>query len=222
MQTTLSTPFEKQFDHSHALFEAALETFISDGYEQASLNAILEDAEMSKGQFYYHFENKEGLYLALIGVLIERKRAFLAEVMSPEDFEGDIFTILNAQIRHSMAFARQHPQINRFAESFVKEQGSPIYKGALATYNFDENEGINALIEAAYQGGEFREDLPLAFIRKMVTHLFTHFAELLDLYSVKAVEHNLHYLIEFMRSGLARQPRAELSAQPGASHDDQI
>lgn len=222
MQTILSTPFEKQFDHSRALFEAALEAFISNGYEQASLNAILEAAGMSKGQFYYHFENKEDLYLELIGILIERKKGFLAEVMHPEDFQGDIFTLLETQIHYSMSFARKHPQINRFAESFVKEQGSPIYKKALATYNFDENEGINTLIEAAYQRGEFREDLPLAFIRKMVTYLFTHFAELLDLYSVEAVEENMHYLIEFMRSGLARQPRAELSTQPGASHDDSV
>lgn len=222
MQSTLYKPFESQFDHSQALFEAALEAFISNGYEQSSLNAILEAAGMSKGQFYYHFKNKEDLYLALIGILIARKKAFLAKVMRSEDFQGDIFAILKAQIRYSMLFARQHPQINRFAESFVKERGNPIYKKALANYNFEDNESINALIESAHQRGEFREDLPLAFIRKMVTHLFTHFAELLDLYSVDAVEQNMHNLIEFMRSGLARQPGPDLSAQPGESHDDQV
>ena len=65
--------FETTFEHREELVEAALEEFIAKGYEQASINTILRAAGMSKGQFYYHFENKEGLYLALIGILIERK-----------------------------------------------------------------------------------------------------------------------------------------------------
>ncbi len=222
MSTTLNTPFEKQFDHSQALFDVALEAFVSAGYEKASLNAILEAAGMSKGQFYYHFKNKEDLYLALIEILIERKKAFLLEVMRPEDYQGDIFDILKAQLGYSMQFARQHPQINRFAESFVKEQGNPIYKKALATYNFEQNKGLNNLIEAAYQRGELRTDLSLEFIRKLVTYLFTHFAELLDFYAVEEVEENMHYLIAFLRSGLVRQPQADTTGHEGAIHDNQI
>jgi AcrR family transcriptional regulator len=70
--------FEKDFEHSQELFDYALEEFSMLGYEQASINAILEKAGMSKGQFYYHFKSKEDLYLALIDEVITRKKAFMA------------------------------------------------------------------------------------------------------------------------------------------------
>ncbi|NOK64130.1 MAG: TetR/AcrR family transcriptional regulator [Chloroflexi bacterium AL-W] len=196
--------FEKAFDHSEELFQVALEEFIVQGYELASINSILKAAQMSKGQFYYHFKNKEALYLALIDILIAKKRTFLAEVMQPDDFEQDLFLIFKTQIRYSMAFAREYPAINRFAESFIREKGTPIYDKAMATYNFEDDELIMRLIEQAFQKGEFREDLPLPFIKKTIGYLFTHVAEFADLHHVDEFEDTLQHLITFMKTGLAK------------------
>ena len=195
--------FEKLFEHSDDLYDAALAEFSAKGYEQASINAILDGAGMSKGQFYYHFKNKEGLYFALIEVLIKRKRDFLASVMQPGDFQADIFTIFQIQIRYGLEFAQTYPAINQFAERFVKEKGNPIYQKAIARYNFEDDASMNNLIELAYQNGDFRTDLPLSFIKKIIAYLFTHAAELAGLNSAADFETNLTYLIEFMKRGLA-------------------
>ncbi|MAS36425.1 MAG: hypothetical protein CL610_20650 [Anaerolineaceae bacterium] len=195
--------FARSFDHSQELFEAALAEFTDKGYEQASINVILNAASMSKGQFYYHFTNKEGLYLALIGVLIEQKKAFLTSVMQPEDFQQDIFGIFKTQMRYGLAFARQYPAINRFSESFLREKGNAIYKKALAAYNFEDNTVIDQLIERGYQNGDFRDDLPLPFIKKVIGYLFTHAADITDLNAADAFEEELNYLIDFIKSGLA-------------------
>jgi TetR/AcrR family transcriptional regulator len=196
-------PFARDFEHGAALFDAAVAEFVARGYEQASINSILAAAGMSKGQFYYHFGSKEALYFALIDILIAQKQAFLRAVMRPEDLAGDIFDIFQAQIGYSMAFAREHPVINRFSESFLRERGNAIYKAAMARYNFEENAGINDLIDAAHRRGEFRDDLPLPFIKKTIGYLFTHVAELAGLDRVDDAEADLRHLIEFMRSGLA-------------------
>lgn len=195
--------FEKSFEHSDDLYEAALAEFIANGYEQASINTILDTASMSKGQFYYHFKNKEGLYFALIQVLIARKRDFLASIMQPDDFQADIFTIFQTQIRYGLAFAQAHPLINQFAERFVKDKNSPIYQKAIARYNFEDDGAINNLIDLAYQNGDFRTDLPLPFIKSIIGYLFTHAAELADLNSAEEFETNLNHLIAFMKTGLA-------------------
>ena len=195
--------FPAAIEHGEALFEAALAEFIDKGYEQASINRILNAASMSKGQFYYHFASKEDLYLALIGDLIQKKQNFLARVMQPGDFQQDIFTLFQTQIRYSMNFAREYPAINQFSESFLREKGSPIYEKALATYNFEDNAAIDRLIEAAYQRGEFRDDLPLPFIRKVIGYLFTHAADVAGLTQADEFEIEMIYLIEFIKSGLA-------------------
>lgn len=196
--------FAKSFQHSEALLEAAIEEFCAQGYEQASINVILKKAGMSKGQFYYHFGNKEGLYLALIDVLIQRKIEFLSTIEPPADFQQlDIFSRFSMNVKQGLAFGQEYPLINQFSESFLKERGTPIYEKAMAIHSFENNEGLNQMIEQAYAKGDFRTDLPLSFVQKTISYLFDHVTDLTDLTSAENAEENLDYLIAFMRTGLA-------------------
>lgn len=52
--------------------EAAAEEFAARGYDQASLNAILERLGMSKGQFYYYFDDKADLFGAVFDWTLQR------------------------------------------------------------------------------------------------------------------------------------------------------
>jgi AcrR family transcriptional regulator len=196
--------FSKPFEHKQKLLDAALAEFTDHGFEQASINRILQQAGMSKGQFYYHFKNKETLYLSLIEILVEQKMTFLNSVMQPEDFQQDIFAILKTQIRYGMMFAAQFPAINDFGQSFVREQGNPIFDKAMMQNRYEDNQGFNQLIELAYQRDEFRQDLPLPFIKRTISYLFNHVVDFVDLTNPADVEQNLNYLIDFMRNGLAR------------------
>lgn len=206
----MAKAFETSFEHSEALLAAALAEFAEHGYEQASINRILAEAGMSKGQFYYHFKNKEGLYFALIGLLIERKRAHLKETMQPRDFQQDLFSIFAQQIRLGLDFARRHPEVSRFAERFAREQGSPIYAKALKRFNFAGDAAIGDLVERAYRAGELRNDLPLPFVKRLIAFLFTHAVEVCGLANGGAdeIEQNLNQLMSFIRSGVAADKAA--------------
>ncbi len=193
------------FEHGQELFNTALEEFIAHGYEQASLNTILETADMSKGQFYYYFKNKEELYLTLIDVLIEKKKAFLAAAMKPDDFNQDIFAIFKTQMKYGMAFAQEYPAISRFSESFLREKGSPIYQKALSLHDFENNAAITGLVQQALARGEFRPDLPGTFVQSLIAYLFTHIADLADLSTADQFEAGVEHVVEFIRRGLARQ-----------------
>lgn len=206
VQPGFDGPFERPFEHDQALFDAAVAEFVAQGYDNASINAILAAAGMSKGQFYYHFGSKEALYFALIEVMIGRKQAFLAARLRPEDLQQHLFDLFHTMMAHSMAFAAAEPAVNAFAESFLRERGKPIYDEALQRYDFRENEGIGRLVELAYRRGELRGDLPLPFVRNLVGYLVTHFADLTASGDLAASEANMHYLIEFMRDGLTATP----------------
>ncbi len=199
---TVINPFDKTFEHREELLDAALAEFANNGYDSASINDILLRAGMSKGQFYHHFGNKEALYLALIGVLIARKKAFLTSVMTADDLRQDVFGILKSQIRYGLLFAREDPAVSLFSESFLREQGNPIFQTALTHYNFNDNEGIGSLLDVAILRGEFRADLPPEFIKKTVGYLFSHVAEFAGTTQVGDFEPFLDNLIEFLRTGL--------------------
>ncbi len=46
------------------IMEAAAKEFAAYGYEGASLNRILEQAEVSKGAAYYYFDDKADLFVS--------------------------------------------------------------------------------------------------------------------------------------------------------------
>ena len=48
------------------ILEAAAQEFATYGYAQASLNRILETAEISKGAAYYYFDDKADVYLTAV------------------------------------------------------------------------------------------------------------------------------------------------------------
>lgn len=196
--------FAKTFEHKQKLLDAALEEFNAYGYEQASINRILHKAGMSKGQFYYHFKNKEALYFALMDFGVAQKLAFFESLQLQEEFPQDIFSMFKMQIRYGLAFALEHPEIYDLSQAFLREKGNPIYEKVLARSDFRENELIGEMVEAAYQRGEFREDFPLLFIKQMIGYLFNQVADFATLDDPADMEQNLNYLIDFMKNGMAK------------------
>lgn len=58
------TKTEAQKTHQH-LLDAALEVFWRDGVTRASLQAIAQEAGVTRGALYWHFKNKEDLFETL-------------------------------------------------------------------------------------------------------------------------------------------------------------
>jgi len=59
------------------LFRAATELFESRGYAATTVREIVEAAGVTKPVLYYYFENKEGLYLALMSGVMEEFEALI-------------------------------------------------------------------------------------------------------------------------------------------------
>ena len=62
------------------LIDAAAKVFSARGYRGATVNAILAEAGLSKGTFYWHFERKEDLFFALLEERVERPTRALMEL----------------------------------------------------------------------------------------------------------------------------------------------
>ena len=67
-------------DARDALIDSAVRVIAKRGYGGASVDGIVEAAGLSKGTFYWHFESKEELFLAVIEERIDRPALSLMEV----------------------------------------------------------------------------------------------------------------------------------------------
>lgn len=190
------------FAHRDGLIEAAIDEFDRHGYAKASLNRILAAAGMSKGQFYHHFKTKEDLYLALVGLMIERKQAHFAE--HPVDPADDVFEMLRAQLKAGLALAHADPQMERFSRSFLRERGRPIYATVMERYNFDADASLRHLVELAHRRGELTDAVSKDFAARALAHVMNGAPELLDASDLGTFEQRLDELITFLRRALGR------------------
>ncbi len=201
---------EKNFEKKKELLEAALNEFSSKKYEDASLNSIIKNAGISKGTFYYHFKDKQELYIYLLESSSEVKWEFINKnIKSPStEKRGDTFDMFRLQAKVGAEFASMHPGYHNLSRMFVKEKGNEIYDIAKNVLIEDNTNSLNNIIENAVEEGNFRNDLPREFIIKMISHLFTHFEDVFDSEDDMELGNmikNLNYYVDFMKNGLCNK-----------------
>lgn len=90
----------KTVNHSEArqqILRAALKHFAHSGYSAASVQQIVDEARVSKPALYYHFQDKAGLFQALVDQAHdERHRLLQAAAASTADLKSQLVEILAA------------------------------------------------------------------------------------------------------------------------------
>lgn len=205
---------EKSFEKKLELLEAALNEFSSKKYEDASLNSIIKSAGISKGTFYYHFKDKQELYIYLLESSSKVKWEFINKNFKSSSTEErvDIFEMFRLQAKVGAEFASMHPKYHNLSKMFVKEKGNEIYDIAKNVLIEDNINPLNEIIEKAIECGNFRNDLPREFIIKIINHLFTHFEDVFNSevdMELGNIIKNLDYYVDFMKNGLGNRINQE-------------
>lgn len=87
------------------ILEAAETVFADKGYHGAVVDDIVAAAQTSKGGFYFHFPNKQAIFLALVDALSPRlaqavERAIAGEVGAAAKVDGALRMVLDLFARH--------------------------------------------------------------------------------------------------------------------------
>ena len=190
--------FRHAFEHRDALLATALRAFVAHGYEGTSLSAVLTEAGVSKGQFYHHFDGKEGLYVGVCEALVDRKRAHFAA--HPPPTADDPFDALEAALRAGLAFARAHPDLDAFGRAFLRERGRPIFDHVLRTLPVAIDDGLRSALERGVAQGAFDPGYAPGFAARAIAAVVGTAG---DLFDADDPERGVADLMRFLRRGLA-------------------
>jgi AcrR family transcriptional regulator len=200
---------EKSFDRREELLKAALDEFGMNSYEKASLNRIIKNAGISKGTFYYHFQDKEALYLALIRDLANAKIEFVGSRMRGYGGgeELDLFENLKLQARSGIDFAREYPGYFLFGMMFYKEKGHRIYETTMNMLGNTSEKYFEELVEKAMIRDDIKPGITEQFATKIITYLLTRYDELFETKDAAEFDfdrtlRDIDGLIDFIRYGI--------------------
>lgn len=84
MNDAPSTPRDPEATKSRIL-DAALDVFANKGYHDARLDEIIAESHTSKGAIYFHFPNKERLFLALVDQFADLLERRVTEAIHQEE-----------------------------------------------------------------------------------------------------------------------------------------
>lgn len=87
------------------LLDAAEQVFAEKGYHGAVVDDIIRASDSSKGGFYFHFPNKQGIFLALIDALVPKLAAAVDHAIAGEtdpvaQMDAALRTVLETFSRH--------------------------------------------------------------------------------------------------------------------------
>ncbi|MBN8926609.1 MAG: pyrimidine utilization regulatory protein R [Rhodospirillales bacterium 69-11] len=110
------------------ILDAALDLFSRYGVEGTTLEAVAQQADVSKSNLIYYFSGKEALYAAVLADVLEGWLVPLDELRP----DADPAAAIRAYIAKKMEFSRDNPAASRL---FCLEvmQGAPVLDGRLRT-----------------------------------------------------------------------------------------
>ena len=157
--TFANLPLDKQ----QRVIAAAIREFAANGYQRASLNAIVKEAGIAKGSVYQYFANKEALFLYVFEQFsLTVKREVKAQVgkKGTHGFFDHVREVLLAGV----AFIDANPEAFELYLKILFEQEVPQREKLVNQLRLFSAEYFTPFLEEARTRGEIRGDVASATV----------------------------------------------------------
>ncbi|MHB8876528.1 MAG: TetR/AcrR family transcriptional regulator [Myxococcaceae bacterium] len=150
------------------ILDAAVNEFAQRGYEAASLNRILLAAGLSKGSFYYYFDDKADLAATVIAEEAKASLAALEEMRVPataDEFWAELRRSSLASVKLMCAHRTRYDSFVRLSSAMMKD--AQLVQRVLPLFA-EGRKLISEFMGRGQQLGAVRSDLPVAALLEMM------------------------------------------------------
>lgn len=114
---------ELSAEKAGAILEGAMHEFLTHGYAATSMDKVAVAAGVSKATVYSHFQDKEGLFTALVQRLVQEKFPSIFSLQDSQSLQGEPSTVLRCLATNMLDTAMSDPQLLAFMRLVIGESG---------------------------------------------------------------------------------------------------
>ena len=142
------------------LMEVAAQEFARYGFEDASINRILEHAQMSKGATYYYFEDKVDLFFTVVQYCNERLQLIDQEI-DPATLTAETFWPAFADLhRQPLIRSFEQPWLFAAVNSARRLSQAALEREPLASFARQLIAWVMSIVKRGQELGVIRTDIP--------------------------------------------------------------
>lgn len=215
LKTFLNLPESKK----NRIIKAALNEFATNNYNSASLNKIIESANISKGSMYQYFENKKDLYLYLINLASITKLGTITNAIVKLK-NKNFYELLKLIHLEGLKFDLSHPNYSRLLINAANERNNEELKNISNDILRQSDKYFEYFIIEAQKKGQIRNDIDYKFISFIISRISLSISDFISIkYNFayedimkkkqeklpvprKKIEDTLNDMIEILRTGL--------------------
>ncbi|KUO59883.1 MAG: TetR family transcriptional regulator [Gracilibacter sp. BRH_c7a] len=160
-------------DKRERIINASLKEFARNGYEKASTNEIIKEAEISKGSLFNYFNSKRELYLFLLDYVVKVIDKIYIEI---DWNQTDIFQRMREIGLIKLKIYKKYPHAFNFLKAAAHEDATEVKS--------EINKIGKYLIESGLERGyknidwtKFRDDIDIQKMMKIINWTILSFAE---------------------------------------------
>ena len=152
-------------DKQQRILNAALKEFAEYGYEQASTNRMVKNAEIGKGMLFYYFKNKKELYHYLVTYSIE---IIMNQYLSRVDgSEPDFIERMKQAAQIKMKSQAEYPDMFNFIGTVFLSNDDELPEGLATQIKALQKEGYSKLYDNI-DPTLFRDDVDVNKVFKLI------------------------------------------------------
>lgn len=211
------TFFNLPDDKRQMIEEVAIDEFASWGFDNASINRIVEACQIAKGSFYQYFEDKKDLYKHLISKIAAEKINFINPVLlNPTSV--DFFTLMGAMYQSGLEFGKANPKAAILGNQLIKNKEHPVHKEIFAESKVTAEDFFRPLLQLAISRGEVNPNIDLEFVSFIMVALniasFEYYYEVVkgnefDIHQMDDMMHTISLFLDFIKNGIGTKQRGE-------------
>jgi TetR/AcrR family transcriptional regulator len=184
-------------DKQQRILDTAVEEFAGHGFQQASVNRMVQRLGIAKGSIFQYFGTKEGLFQVVFDHAVELVRRALRQVKQ-STADTDFFERIRQSLMAGIQFIDGHPRVYKIYLKIIFQEDFPLRADFLQQVHLFSAEYLRSLVESGISRGDLRTDLDIDATIFFLDALLDRFLQA--------------YCVSFLDagSGLYRAPRDEL------------